>query len=90
MGLTKLHINSMPLFRIFVFWVIVNYFLVVLEVESRPSNMLALNRFFFSFLSSGYPGTHYVDQAGLKIFKMNLTFASRVLGLKACSITAGS
>lgn len=67
MGLTKLHINSMPLFRIFVFWVIVNYFLVVLEVESRPSNMLALNRFFFSFLSSGYPGTHYVDQTGLDL-----------------------
>jgi hypothetical protein len=49
--------------------------------------------FFFFFLvfqdrvslsSSGCPGTHFVDQAGLKLRNPP---ASRVLGLKACATT---
>jgi hypothetical protein len=39
-----------------------------------------------SLCSLGYPGTHFVDQAGLEL--RNLTAStSRVLGLKACATT---
>jgi hypothetical protein len=37
--------------------------------------------------SSGYPGTHSVDQAGLKLRNLPAS-ASQVLGLKACATTA--
>jgi hypothetical protein len=40
-----------------------------------------------SLCSPGYPGTHSVDQAGLK-FRNPPTSASQVLGLKACATTA--
>jgi hypothetical protein len=40
-----------------------------------------------SLYSPGCPGTHFVDQAGLK-FRNPLASASRVLGLKACTTTA--
>jgi hypothetical protein len=43
--------------------------------------------FFFGFLrqgSAGCPGTHFVDQAGLKLRNPPAS-ASRVLGLKACA-----
>ena len=40
-----------------------------------------------SFYSSGYPGAHFVDQAGLRNLPAS---ASRVLGLKACATTPGS
>jgi hypothetical protein len=47
--------------------------------------------FFFqdrvSLCSPGCPGTHSVDQAGLKL-RNPPTSASRVLGLKACATTA--
>jgi hypothetical protein len=39
-----------------------------------------------SLYSPGFPGTHFVDQAGLKLRNLP-AFASRVLGLKACSTT---
>ena len=35
----------------------------------------------------GYPGTHSIDQAGLKV-KDSPASASQVLGLKACATTA--
>ena len=53
--------------------------------------------FFFSFLvfrdrvslcSPGCPGTHFVDQAGLELRNPPAS-ASLVLGLKACTTTAG-
>jgi hypothetical protein len=52
--------------------------------------------FFFSFwffrdrvslCRPGCPGTHFVDQAGLKV-KNPPASASQVLGLKACTATA--
>jgi hypothetical protein len=53
--------------------------------------------FFFLFLvfrdrvslgSPGFPGPHFVDQAGLKLRNPPAS-ASRVLGLKACTTTPG-
>jgi hypothetical protein len=48
--------------------------------------------FFFldrvSLCSPGCPGTHFVDQAGLKL-RNPLASASQVLGLKACAPTPG-
>jgi hypothetical protein len=38
--------------------------------------------------SPGCPGTHSIDQAGLKLRNLPAT-ASRVLGLKACATTPG-
>jgi hypothetical protein len=53
-----------------------------------------INDFFFPFFwdrvslcSPGYPGTHYVDQAGLEL-KNPPASSSQVLGLKACATTA--
>jgi hypothetical protein len=40
-----------------------------------------------SLYSPGYPGTHFVDQAGLKLRNLPAS-ASQVLGLKACATTA--
>jgi hypothetical protein len=40
-----------------------------------------------SLCSSGYPGTHSVDQAGLELRNLPAS-ASQVLGLKACATTA--
>jgi hypothetical protein len=42
-----------------------------------------------SLYSPGCPGTHFVDQAGLKLRNLPAS-ASRVLGLKACTTTPGS
>jgi hypothetical protein len=56
-----------------------------------------LSFFFFFFLvfrdrvslySSGCPGTHFVDQAGLELRNPPAS-ASRVLGLKACATMPG-
>jgi hypothetical protein len=53
--------------------------------------------FFFFFLvfrdrvslySPGYPGTHFVDQAGLEL-RDSPASASQVLGLKVCATTPG-
>jgi hypothetical protein len=41
-----------------------------------------------SLYSPGCPGTHFVDQAGLKLRNLPAS-ASQVLGLKACAITPG-
>jgi hypothetical protein len=41
-----------------------------------------------SLCSPGYPGTHFVDQAGLKLRNLPAS-AFRVLGLKACATTPG-
>jgi hypothetical protein len=41
-----------------------------------------------SLYTLGCPGTHFVDQAGLEL-RNPLASASRVLGLKACTTTAG-
>jgi hypothetical protein len=40
-----------------------------------------------SLYSPGCPGTHFVDQAGLKL-RSPPASASQVLGLKACATTA--
>jgi hypothetical protein len=42
-----------------------------------------------SLCSPGCPGTHFVDQAGLKL-RNTPTSASRVLGFKACTTTPGT
>jgi hypothetical protein len=39
-----------------------------------------------SLYSPGCPGTHFVDQAGLKLRNLP-AFASQVLGLKVCTTT---
>jgi hypothetical protein len=41
-----------------------------------------------SLYSPGCPGTHFVDQAGLKLRNPPAS-ASQVLGLKACATTPG-
>jgi hypothetical protein len=41
-----------------------------------------------SLYSPGSPGTHFVDQAGLKLRNPPAS-ASRVLGLKVCATTPG-
>ena len=41
-----------------------------------------------SLYSPGCPGTHFVDQAGLKLRNLPAS-ASQVLGLKACATTPG-
>ena len=41
-----------------------------------------------SLYSSGYPGTLFVDQAGLELRNLP-AFASQVLRLKACTTTPG-
>ena len=40
-----------------------------------------------SLWSVGYPGTHCVDQAGLKLTEFYLASTSQVLGWKACATT---
>ena len=40
-----------------------------------------------SLYSSGCPGTHFVDQAGLELRNLPAS-ASQMLGLKACATTA--
>jgi hypothetical protein len=42
----------------------------------------------FSLYNPGCPGTHFVDQAGLKLRNLPAS-ASRVLGLKACATMTG-
>jgi hypothetical protein len=42
-----------------------------------------------SLCSPGCPGTHFVDQAGLELRNPPAS-ASRVLGLKACTIMPGT
>jgi hypothetical protein len=57
-------------------------------------NRSRLILFFFFFLETGFlcspgcPGTHFVDQAGLKLRNLPAS-ASRVLGLKAFATTPG-
>jgi len=41
-----------------------------------------------SLYSPGYPGTHFVDQAGLELRNPPAS-ASQVLGLKVCATTPG-
>jgi hypothetical protein len=41
-----------------------------------------------SLYSPGCPGTHFVEQAGLKLRNLSAS-ASQVLGLKACTTTPG-
>jgi hypothetical protein len=41
-----------------------------------------------SLYSPGCPGTHFVDQAGLKLRNLP-AFASQVLELKVCTTTTG-
>jgi hypothetical protein len=41
-----------------------------------------------SLYSPGCPGAHFVDQAGLEL-RNPPAYASRVLGLKACTTTPG-
>jgi hypothetical protein len=53
-----------------------------------------LTSFFFfprqvSLCSSGCPGTHSVDQAGLELRNLPASAASEVLGLKACTTMPG-
>jgi hypothetical protein len=58
--------------------------------------MVCVCNFFFVFVfrdrvsqcSPGCPGTHSVDQAGLKLRNPPVS-ASQVLGLKACTATPG-
>jgi hypothetical protein len=69
---------------VFVFFVLF-CFVFNLKILKSPE------RFFFfdsiSLCSPDCPGTHSVDQAGLKLRNLPAS-ASQVLGLKACAITA--
>jgi hypothetical protein len=60
-------------------------------ISQHPPHLLGFLFVCFSRQSfsvyPGYPGTHSVDQAGLK-FRNPPTSASQVLGLKACANTA--
>jgi hypothetical protein len=67
------------------------HFLMALQKEGIK---LVINYYYYlvfrdrvSLCSPGCPGTHSVDQAGLEL-KNPPASASRVLGLKACAITA--
>ena len=63
-------------------------------MELRLSELTAALFFFFGFsdrvslYSSGCPGNHFVDQAGLKVRNLPAS-ASGVLGLKARATTPG-
>jgi hypothetical protein len=64
-------------------------------LEASLFSLFSLSLFFFlvfrdrvSLCSLGCPGTHSVDQAGLKLRNPPAS-ASLVLGLKACATTAG-
>ena len=64
------------------------------NVLCSTSNTAVCLSFFFlvfqdrvSLCSPGCPGTHFVDQANLELRNLPAS-ASRVLGLKACAITA--
>jgi hypothetical protein len=59
-------------------------------IGSLPACLPAFLRFFetgFSLCSPGCPGTHSVDQAGLKL-RNSPASLSQGLGLKACTTTA--
>jgi hypothetical protein len=63
--------------------------LAILELDLQT--VLALDLVFWgrvSLCSSGCPGTHSVDQAGLELRNLPAS-ASRVLGLKACATMPG-
>jgi hypothetical protein len=71
----------------------------IFEIRIRKAleNADCILLFFFLFLvfrdrvslcSPGCPGTHFVDQAGLELRNSSAS-ASQVLGLKACTTTAG-
>jgi hypothetical protein len=62
---------------------------ISLSLSHSPSLSLSLD---FgdrvSLCSPGCPGTHFVDQAGLKLRNLPAS-GSQVLGLKACTTTPG-
>jgi len=53
----------------------------------------SFNLFIFGLLSQGFtispgcPGTHFIDQAGLELTKIQLALPPWVLGLKVCTTT---
>ena len=53
------------------------------------SQEVTVKHLLFFFCSPGCPGTHSIDQAGLKLRNLPAS-ASRVLGLKVCATTPGS
>ncbi|GAB1290706.1 Lysine-specific demethylase 7A [Apodemus speciosus] len=57
------------------------------EAEGNPTNLCSDLHTWVSLCSPGCPGTHCVDQAGLKLRNPPAS-ASQVLGLKACATTA--
>jgi hypothetical protein len=57
-----------------------------LRRDFGPFKMVFRDR--VSLYSSGCPGTHFVDQAGLELRNPPAS-ASRVLGLKACATMPG-
>jgi hypothetical protein len=69
-----------------VFWILLLLFVFVLfgGVVCLFCFVFWLFRDRVSLCSSGCPGTHFVDQAGLKLRNPPAS-ASRVLGLKACA-----
>jgi hypothetical protein len=66
-----------PCFSLFCLFVCFCFFVVVVFFRGRVS-----------LCSPGCPGTHYVDQAGLKLRNPSAS-ASQVLGLKACATMPG-
>jgi hypothetical protein len=64
---------------LFIFYFIITFLFVYLFV-------FAFFRDRVSLCSSGCPGTHFVDQAGLELRNLPGS-ASQVLGLKACATT---
>jgi hypothetical protein len=77
------HIDLLPIPKMFFFLVWFFCLFVCLFV------CFCCSRDRVSLYSSGCPGTHFVDQADLKLRNLPAS-ASRVLGLKACDTTPGS
>jgi hypothetical protein len=65
------------------------YFLLSpVYLESGVSLFFLIFRDRVSLYSPGYPGTHFVDQAGPELRNLPAS-ASQVLGLKACTTMPG-
>jgi polyferredoxin len=65
------------------------FFFFILFIRSFIYLFILVFQDSVSLCSSGCPGTHFVDQAGLELRNPPTSAsASRVLGLKACATTA--
>ena len=59
-----------------------------MDMEMGTINKTFFFLFVFGFFETGFPGIHFVDQAGLELRNPPAS-VSRVLGLKVCATTPG-